>query len=281
MTDKVFRDYTQAELDHNYDQRVWAKNAPAIIARCAELSATARETLVCHRDLAYGTGADEILDWYPAAAADAPLLIWTHGGAWRNFTKNEFAFLAPTFVNAGVSVALLNFSKAPSVRVSHMVEQVRRAYDWVAAHAAQYGGSATRLFVGGHSSGAHLTATALIDLALPLRAAFCVSGSYDLEAVMLSARADYLTMEGTEEHDLSPARHTHRCATPVLVVYTDGDTHEFQRHSREYAEALAGHGRLIDCVKLAGMNHFEINASLADARSPLSRLILDELFSRA
>jgi arylformamidase len=284
MDPKVFRHYTQTELDRNYDQRAWAKNADEMFASCERRNAWVRDHLECHRDLAYGPGVDETLDWYSTKEVGAPVLVWIHGGAWRNFAKKDFAFVAPPFVESGVHVVIVNFSKAPTVRIAAMIDQVRRALAWVGDNAARFGGDPARLFIGGHSSGAHMAATAVLNETtsdasrIPtVRAAFCVSGSYDLEAVMLSARSNYLTMEGTEEDDLSPARHVDRSTTKVLIVYADNDTDEFKRHSREYAEALRTHGLLIDEVLLPNLNHFEINASLGDAQSPLSKLLVTQI----
>ena len=65
-----------------------------------------------------------------------------------------------------------------------MAEQVRRALAWVYRNAASFGGDPERIYVGGQSSGAHLTAVALttdwageyglsVD---PIRGALCASG---------------------------------------------------------------------------------------------------------
>ena len=45
------------------------------------------------------------------------MIIFLHGGAWRNFTKDDFSFVASAFVANGIHVAILNFSKAPAVRL--------------------------------------------------------------------------------------------------------------------------------------------------------------------
>jgi len=45
MTKKVFLQYTKDQLDHNYDQRAWAKNADEVVARYVSRSAEARRTV--------------------------------------------------------------------------------------------------------------------------------------------------------------------------------------------------------------------------------------------
>lgn len=58
----------------------------------------------------------------------------------------------------------------------------------------------------------------------------CISGSYDLKPIILSARGSYIHLEGSEEHDLSPIRHIQLAGTKEVVAYCEGDTDEFQRH---------------------------------------------------
>jgi arylformamidase len=66
---KVFRDYTQDELDRAYDQRQWAPNAAAVIARYGTESAAARSRLRSLPGIAYGPSAEEVLDIFPCGAA--------------------------------------------------------------------------------------------------------------------------------------------------------------------------------------------------------------------
>jgi hypothetical protein len=62
MPDTVFLHYTQPELDYNYDQRAWARNADEVVARYVSRSAEARGVLRGELDIAYGDGPDDRLD---------------------------------------------------------------------------------------------------------------------------------------------------------------------------------------------------------------------------
>ena len=46
MRAKVFRDYDQAELDRQYDQRAWAANAVALITSKNSMTAATTETTI-------------------------------------------------------------------------------------------------------------------------------------------------------------------------------------------------------------------------------------------
>jgi arylformamidase len=101
-----------------------------------------------------------------------------------------------------------------------------------------------------------------------------VSGPYYLEPVMLSKRSDYVQLNETEVHELSPGLHAERIRCPVIIAYAEHDTDEFRRQSREFAAALDKAGRLQKLMRLPGVNHFELMECFTDERHPLVRAIL-------
>ncbi len=264
----VFRDYDQARLDLNYNQSAWAPNAAEIIAgyRTATLAAHARLEV---RPLSYGPHPAERIDLFPAPRRGAPLVVFVHGGAWNSIDRMDSAFAAPAFVESGVNFAALDFASIPAVRLPEMVGQVQRGLGWLAAQAPALGCDPARIVVVGHSSGAHLVAAALTaatDTAPPpgtLRGALCASGSFDLEAPMLSARGKYLQLTPGEVAAFSPARHAARVDCPLTVAYGERETDEFRRHSLEFHAALEAAGKRTRLILAPGMNHFEISLTLA------------------
>lgn len=276
MSDRVFRHYTQAELDRNYDQRGWVSNALEVIARYPVSSAATRRRLK-FETASYGPSADEVLDIFPAGKPGAPTLIFVHGGAWQNFTKDDYSFVAEGFAGNGINTVIVNFAKIAAVGLPGMVEQVRRAIGWVRQNAARFGGDSGRVYLCGHSSGAQMAASALLAPygapAEGIRGLTVISGSYDLEPVLLSARARYVKLDATGVAALSPQRHVSRLACPMLMFYCEYDTDEFQRHSLEMAEAVEKAGQLAGLIRLEGMNHFEIVEQLGRPDSRMAKAI--------
>jgi arylformamidase len=279
---KVFLDYDQTALDRAYDQTQWAPNQQEVLARRAAAADAVRARLGQPRRLAYGSTPIEQLDVFTTARANAPVMVFLHGGAWRGGDARSQAFAAETFVNAGAHFVVPDFAVVVDVGLDGMVAQVRRAVAWVAANAASFGGDATRIYVGGHSSGSHLAANVLVtewakDFGLPadlVKGGLCTSGMYDLKPVRLSARSSYVKFDDRIEHELSPIRHLSRLRCPVVVAYGERDSPEFQRQAREWAEALRGIVRLHALVIGEGLNHFELPETLADPQSPLARAAL-------
>ncbi|CAH1660372.1 Abhydrolase_3 domain-containing protein [Hyphomicrobiales bacterium] len=270
----VFLDYDQARLDLNYNQAAWAPNAEEIIAWYRSASAAAHDRLPS-RQLAYGPEPAERIDLFPAPAPCAPLVVYIHGGAWRSLDHRDSAFAAKAFVGAGLNFAVLDFASIPAVRLPEMVMQVQRGIGWLARHAAELNCDASRLIVLGHSSGAHLVAAAL-TADTPTRiepgqvaAAICVSGAYDLEGPMLSARGSYLQLGAADIAAYSPIRHIGALACPLLIAYGEAETDEYRRHAMTFHAALAAAGKAAALHFEAGQNHFEISRLLAQPDSAL------------
>ena len=278
---KVYLEYTQAELDAAYDQRVYAPNREEIVAWYGAESGKVRARLAHRRSVPYGPGADETLDIFPAGTG-VPVHIHIHGGRWTLFTKDEESFIAPTFVSAGAAYVVPDFSNIPKVRIPEMVAQVKRAIAWTYSNAASFGGDPERIHLSAHSSGSHLAGVALLtdwekEFGLPrnvVKSALLVSGMYDMRPVMLSARSSYVKLSEGEVLALSAILHPERQHTPLTLVYGEKETPEFRRHPKAYAEVLAEAGRPVRVVEVPGVNHFEILRQLGESGSDVARLAL-------
>ncbi|MBV8601006.1 MAG: alpha/beta hydrolase, partial [Candidatus Eremiobacteraeota bacterium] len=91
----VYRNYTQAELDAQYNNSPQAPGGdPAVyFAEYRERSRRARERFHARLDVPYGSSERERLDVFPAEPG-APTWIFIHGGFWRRLDKSDFSFLA-------------------------------------------------------------------------------------------------------------------------------------------------------------------------------------------
>jgi arylformamidase len=283
---KVFRDYDQAALDAAYDQSKYAPNLQQLVHRYGTNSELTRTRLGAPRRVAYGTQPVEQLDIYRTERANAPVHIFIHGGAWRSGKAKDYAFPADMFVQAGAHYVVPDFSWVQDTGGSLMpiAEQIRRAIAWVARNAASFGGDAARIYVSGHSSGGHqagvLAATDWKQAGLPadvVKGYVPISGMYDLVPVSLSARASYVRFDERALDELSTMRHLERISAPVTVVYGTLETPEFQRQSREFAEALRKAGKSVQLVVAEDYNHFEVMETLANPFQFAGRAALEQM----
>jgi arylformamidase len=279
----VFLDYDQAALDDAYDQSVHAPNMAQVLQRYASSSAAARARIGEPARHAYGPTPVEGLDFFASRAPNAPILVFLHGGAWRAGVARNYAFLAGAFLAAGAHVAIPDFipvqEAGGDLRV--MVDQARRAVAWVQRHAARLGGDPSRLYLAGHSSGAHLAGMCLLTdwkaLDVPagaIRGCLCSSGIYDLKPIRLSERNAYVRLDDAAEEALSVQRHAAKLRVPLLVSHGTRESPEFVRQAREFAALVNVVGGRADLVVGEDYNHFEILETLGNPHGALGHAML-------
>jgi arylformamidase len=281
----VWLDMDQKELDDAYDQTVYAPNQPLLAARRKAASESVIKRFGPPDRLAYGPSEIEKLDIYKTKRPNAPVNVYIHGGAWRNGTAKDFAFLAENLVNAGAYSVILDFIQVQDAGGSlmPMIQQVRRAVAWVYKNAASFGGDPNRIYVTGHSSGAHLTGCTLVtdwekDFGVPaniIKGGLMVSGMYDLKPVRLSKRSRYVAFTDEIEQALSSQRHLDKLNAPIIVAYGTQETPEFQRQGRDFAAAVKAAGKPVELIVGEGFNHFEMQETLGNPYGIAGRAALE------
>lgn len=270
----VFLDYDQAELDAAYFQPDYEPNFKEVIRRYSSDSDVTRARLGPPQRVAYGAAEIEKLDIYRTQKPNAPIFVFIHGGAWRVGSASDYAFIAEVFVHAGAHYVAPDFLWVQNAGGSLMpiADQVRRAVAWVYKNAASFGGDPDRIYVGGHSSGGHLTGVVVTtdwqkDFGLPadtIKGGVCLSGMYDLAPVRLSARSSYVKFDDAMVEALSSQRHIDRLHAPLIVGYGTFETPEFQRQNREFAAAVKAAGKPVQLIVAENYSHLEIPGTLAN-----------------
>ena len=283
---KVFLDYDQQALDAAYDQAVYAPNRDQILARLAHTSELVRRRLGAPERFSYGEKPIESLDVYRTAKPNAPIGVFVHGGAWRAGLARDYAFPAEMLVRAGAHFVALDFNNVLETNgdLMPMAEQVRRGIAWTFLNGKTFGGDASRLYVCGTSSGAHLSGVAATTdwtkyglPAAPVKGYTLASGMYDLRGPRLSKRSSYVKFTDEAEAALSPQRHLAAIRAPVVLLYGSLETPEFQRQSRDFADALTRAGKAAEIIRAEGYNHFEIAETLGNPYGPLGRALLAQM----
>ncbi|MBI1355214.1 MAG: alpha/beta hydrolase fold domain-containing protein [Acidobacteria bacterium] len=86
-----------------------------------------------------------------------PLVVWIHGGGWRNGSKEQ-ARLAVPLVPQGYVVASINYRLSGDATFPAQIHDCKGALRWLRAHADEYGIDPRRVGVWGSSAGGHLVA---------------------------------------------------------------------------------------------------------------------------
>ncbi len=285
----VFRQYSQPELDAQYDQATLVPDLGPYLEFWREGSKAARGTVDCALDVVYGRAPAETMDIFRPQSRNAPVHLNFHGGAWKLLDKDDAAYPAPGVVAAGGIYIAVGFGLVPAVPLREQVRQARDAVAWTWRNIARYGGDPSRISVSGHSSGGHLVGCLVAEgwhdsFGVPkdvIKSAVAASGLFDLTPVRLSSRNAYLHLTPDEADVLSPTRHIPRGRAPDLSLFWgDGDLDEFRRQSADFATAWRAAGHELRTLELAGHNHFDVANAFGDPDSPVHRAILDQVAER-
>lgn len=263
----VYRGYTQAQLDEQYNPRLTSPDFQSYFDRWDRESRAARKLPNANLDIAYGPGATDKIDIFaPAGAGPHPVLVYFHGGYWRRFSKNDRAFLAPTMNAAGVMLVTVEYALCPTVTLDELIAQCRRALVWIGRNIAAHGGNPDRVYIAGESAGGHITAMMAatdwaaegVSPAPTVRGALAISGLYDLEPFPQTYLQPDLRLTQEQVARNSPMRFARKSPTQVMLAVGLDELAEFQRQMDAYSEAFAQAGVRHDVVRCGGRNHFSI-----------------------
>jgi len=274
VTAAVYRNFTQAELDLAYDNRAAVPDHPRFREDWMRRSAAVYERTRCDRDVAYGAGPRQRLDFFHCGKPNRPTFANIHGGYWQWNDKEMHAFVGEGLLARGINVVQLEYTLAPAATMDQIAEEARIAMRWLLPRLVTQFGASDRLAVGGHSAGGHLSA---IALEVPgLAGGLLISGLYDLEPIRLSYLNAPIGMDAAEARRNSPQFRT-QASVPTLVTVGGAELPELRRHAAEYAALLRSRNVPVEEIPLPGDNHFSVLDRLAAADGVLCEAVVQLL----
>ena len=149
--------------------------------------------------LAYGPSQRHLLDIYAplagGAAGPPPVVLFLYGGSWRNGARAQYRFVGAWLARAGFVAAVADYRLFPEVRFPGFVEDCAAALAFLGRHAGQHGGDPGRLFLMGHSAGAHMA------MLLAIEPAYLVGAGADPDRL-----AGVVGISGPYDHDFGTVR---------------------------------------------------------------------------
>ena len=254
-------------------------------------------------DLAYGEGrrtadAQRRLDLYlPRRGQVAPpLFVYIHGGAWVSGDKGQYGPVGGLLREQGIAVAIINYrlsdGSADGVRHPAHAQDAAQAVAFLRKRAAQYGYDANRIFVGGHSAGAHISALLAFDPSLlaavgekpdALRGFVGLEGIYDLGELVRrfpGYRVDFLQAAfGSDESSWQKASPINLLSPsavkrPWLLIHTRSDELVDFEQSRMFQKALERNSVPVRFTTPDRGSHFSVIGELILAQSSLCQQLL-------
>ena len=271
-------------LEAEYNIRARHPDHQTVRDGWAAASARAKAKLDWLEDLRYGAAPRQTLDLFPAHAPARPLLIFIHGGYWRSNEKTNYGFIAEPVIARGGALANINYGLAPDTPMGEIIEHARAAITWLYGNEAAGNFDHARIHVAGHSAGGHLAAElAATDWqahGLPadvIRGITAISGLYDLAPLIETSINNELRLDAESARRFSPLFRLPRPGTALTVAVGAGETDEFIRQSRVYAEQCRAAGHTCELLSCADLDHYTVLSQLADAGAPLTQAVLRQM----
>ncbi len=224
------------------------------------------------------------LDIYaPSNAKNSPVMIMIHGGGWSIGDKGNRGLIRnkiPFFSKNGFIFVSINYRLSPVVKHPAHIEDVAEAVAWVHNNIKKYGGDNQKIFVMGHSAGAHLAALVATDerrlkkhgkdLSVIKGVILLDGAGYDIPEQMKNGifkipilgnmYEDAFTTDEKNQRDASPLFFVSSGKTiPPFLIFTAGKRIASLNQSAKLSAALTKSGIKSELVNDPEKNHMTIN----------------------
>jgi arylformamidase len=254
----IYKQYDQAALDRQYNNRIQVPEWADHLERWARTSRYAERNYSPVNNIAYGEGKLENLDIYPSRQPGSKVLLFIHGGYWHKLDKSDFHFVGSGFHSYNLTTVIINYPLAPLATMDEIVLSCRKAMSWVNSNIATYNGDPDRVYIAGHSAGGHLAAMMMTaETIMGVKGVCVMSGLFNLEPIRLSEINEVLHLDDQMVLRNSPVKLKPVLSCPLVIAVGGNEADEYKEQSGELLKGWKEDIPVI-LVELAGANHYSI-----------------------
>ncbi len=247
----------------------------------------------------YGNAQRQSYDFYPAkSGGKSALLVFIHGGGWSRGDKaTDTGTKASHFTENGYAFASLNYRLVPETNPAGQAADIAAALANLRANANTLGFDPERIFLMGHSAGAHLAALISTDpqylqsagVPMPaIRGTILLDGAgYDVPRQMANAGPmlgqlyrDAFSENRDLQLRLSPIAHAAGPNSANWLILFDKARPDSTSQSTALADALSHAGSSVRAVPIADTSHMQLNRNLGLSGDEATRLV-DQFLAKA
>jgi len=229
------------------------------------------------RDQPYGPDDRQKLDVFRPKAATAPaaVVIFFYGGSWQTGSKADYRFVAQALTSRGFVAVIPDYRLYPQTTFPGFVHDGAAAVRWTRDHIRSFGGDPGRMFLLGHSAGAHITALLALDATYlngvglnrdVIRGAATLAGPFDFtpgggNEKVFSLRSTSEVMPFASQ----PVNFVDGAAPPMLLIHGSADTVVNPANASRLAERLTAVGGRVKTIIYPDKGHVALVLSLASS----------------
>jgi len=225
-------------------------------------------------DISYGELSRQKLDVYQPTQAgpNAGVVVFFYGGGWTSGRKQDYRFVAQALSSRGFVTIIPDYRVYPEVTFPQFIEDAAMAVRWAHDNARRWGGDPQRMFLMGHSAGAHIAAMLTLDRhyleavgldSHSIRATAALSGPYDF--MPRPEDRPVLAMNATEKAPdaVEPIHFADGQAPPMLLVHGEEDEIVGPQNATRLAEKLRAAGAKATVIIYKSRGHAGVAMALA------------------
>eukprot|EP01118_Nematostelium_gracile_P002255 TRINITY_DN12495_c0_g1_i1.p1 TRINITY_DN12495_c0_g1~~TRINITY_DN12495_c0_g1_i1.p1 ORF type:complete len:221 (+),score=47.16 TRINITY_DN12495_c0_g1_i1:12-674(+) len=115
------------------------------------------------KNISYGSKKHQKLDLYRSKSGNqSPVVVFIYGGAWNTGDKGYYYNFGKELSSHGIVTVIPNYLLYPKGRVEDMIQDLSSVFAWLGDYIDSIGGDKERVWLIGHSAGAHLGCQFLI-----------------------------------------------------------------------------------------------------------------------
>ena len=224
----------------------------------------------------YGTNARQKLDIYLPKATEKStalkkVIIFYYGGNWDSGERADYKFAAEALVGHGYIVVIPDYRVYPEVLFPDFMADPVSAAKWVKTNIKKYNGDANKVFLAGHSAGAHIAVMMAIN---PEYLAQVSLKPNDFAGVIgLAGPYDFLPLKSerlkiifgleSQQWKSQPINFVDGNNPPLFLAIGTKDNTVWPRNSINLAKKIKQKNGLVEVHEFASYGHVDMVAKLA------------------
>lgn len=217
----------------------------------------------------------------------SPVVIWVHGGGWRQGDKlNQMEYKQSLFNDLGYTLVSINYRLSPfdfelsnPDRIMYPLHNMdlAKGIAWTYHHIHEFGGDSSKMVLLGHSAGAHLVALTATDESFLQAEGLDLSildgvGSFDTEAydIFRSQKVEYnelFTNAFGYDTDVwkmaSPIYHVDfNKNIPPRFLFSERGGELRKNILHDFSDSLSAIGTQVTIINANSLSHEEVNESI-------------------
>ena len=199
------------------------------------------------------------------------VVIFYYGGNWDSGDRDDYKFVGEALSAQGFVVVIPDYRVYPEVLFPELMADPASAAKWVKANINQYGGNPNKVFLVGHSAGAH------IAVMLTLNAEYLAKQNlvpHDFAGVIgLAGPYDFLPLKSdrlktifgaeTEQWKSQPINFVDGKNPPLLLAVGKKDGTGWPRNTYNLAKKIKENNGLVEVSEYENYGHIDMVAKLA------------------